>query len=138
MLSPVTTQGSPPPIVIWLKDGIPTKGREIITKSKNHSQFLIKSTKCSDSGVYHTELQNVSGEVYHDFHVCVAGMTMSRGLVDIPAYTPLYCWSFTTVTAFLKVVRLLWHRRARLLAFALMGRVVSTFSQCLETPEALN
>ncbi|KAM7226604.1 hypothetical protein CapIbe_022749 [Capra ibex] len=64
--------GSPPPIVIWLKDGIPTKGREIITKSKNHSQFLIKSTKCSDSGVYHIELQNVSGEVYHDFHVCVA------------------------------------------------------------------
>lgn len=90
VLSPVTTQGSPPPIVIWLKDGIPTKGREIITKSKNHSQFLIKSTKCSDSGVYHTELQNVSGEVYHDFHVCVAGMTMSRGLGRHPClHSPL-------------------------------------------------
>ncbi|KAB0363200.1 hypothetical protein FD754_007356 [Muntiacus muntjak] len=61
--------GSPPPNVIWLKDGIPTKGWEIITKSKNRSQFLINSTKCSDSGVYRIELQNVSGEVYHDFHV---------------------------------------------------------------------
>ncbi|KAG5196277.1 hypothetical protein JEQ12_010963 [Ovis aries] len=71
--------GSPPPIVIWLKDGIPTKGREIITKSKNHSQFLINSTKCSDSGVYHTELQNVSGEVYHDFHVCVAAPDLQEG-----------------------------------------------------------
>lgn len=90
VLSPVTTQGSPPPIVIWLKDGIPTKGREIITKSKNHSQFLINSTKCSDSGVYHTELQNVSGEVYHDFHVCVAGMTMSGGLGRHPClHSPL-------------------------------------------------
>ncbi|CAN0320984.1 unnamed protein product [Rangifer tarandus platyrhynchus] len=64
--------GSPPPNVIWLKDGIPTKGREVITKSKNRSQFLINSTKCSDSGVYRIELQNVSGEVYHDFHMRVA------------------------------------------------------------------
>ncbi|KAM9764317.1 LOW QUALITY PROTEIN: immunoglobulin superfamily member 22 [Dama dama] len=63
--------GSPPPNVIWLKEGIPTKGREIITKSKNRSQFLTNSTKCSDSGVYRIELQNVSGEVYHDFHMRV-------------------------------------------------------------------
>ncbi|XP_033718507.1 immunoglobulin superfamily member 22 [Tursiops truncatus] len=64
--------GSPPPNVIWLKDGVPTKGREAITKSKNHSQFLISSTKRSDSGVYRILLQNEFGEAYHDIHVRVA------------------------------------------------------------------
>ncbi|NIG60022.1 immunoglobulin superfamily member [Pontoporia blainvillei] len=64
--------GSPPPNVIWLKDGMPTKGREAITKSKNHSQFLISSTKRSDSGVYRILLQNEFGEAYHDIHVRVA------------------------------------------------------------------
>ncbi|KAJ8777680.1 hypothetical protein J1605_014333 [Eschrichtius robustus] len=64
--------GSPPPSMIWLKDGMPTKGREAITKSKNHSQFLISSTKRSDSGVYRILLQNEFGEAYHDIHVRVA------------------------------------------------------------------
>ncbi|TKC39634.1 hypothetical protein EI555_007989, partial [Monodon monoceros] len=60
--------GSPPPNVIWLKDGVPTEGREAITKSKNHSQFLISGTKRSDSGVYRILLQNEFGEAYHDIH----------------------------------------------------------------------
>ncbi|XP_003781211.1 immunoglobulin superfamily member 22 [Otolemur garnettii] len=64
--------GSPPPNVIWQKDGIPTKGRETITKGKNHSQFLINSTKRSDSGVYRILLQNEFGEAYYDIHVRVA------------------------------------------------------------------
>lgn len=94
-LPPNTTQGSPPPNVIWLKDGIPTKGQEIITKSKNRPQFLINSSKCSDSGVYRIELQNVSREVYHDFHVRVAGMTRSRGLGRHPyLHSPLLLESY--------------------------------------------
>ncbi|XP_019506941.1 PREDICTED: immunoglobulin superfamily member 22 isoform X3 [Hipposideros armiger] len=64
--------GSPPPSVIWQKDGIPTKGREAITKGKNHSQFLINSTKRSDSGVYRILLQNEFGEAHYDIHVRVA------------------------------------------------------------------
>ncbi|XP_043436714.1 immunoglobulin superfamily member 22 [Prionailurus bengalensis] len=64
--------GSPPPNVIWQKDGIPTKGRETITKGKNHSQFLINSTKRSDSGVYRILLQNEFGEASYDIHVRVA------------------------------------------------------------------
>ncbi|KAM9658939.1 LOW QUALITY PROTEIN: immunoglobulin superfamily member 22 [Trichechus inunguis] len=63
---------SPPPSVIWQKDGIPTKGRESITKGKNHSQFLINSTKRSDSGVYRILLQNEFGEAYYDIHVRMA------------------------------------------------------------------
>ncbi|XP_051820852.1 immunoglobulin superfamily member 22 [Antechinus flavipes] len=64
--------GSPPPTVIWQKDGIPTKGRETITKGKNHSQFLINSTKRSDSGVYRILLRNEYGEAHYDIHVRVA------------------------------------------------------------------
>ena len=48
--------------MIWQKDGIPTKGRETIAKGKNHSQFLINSTKHSDSGVYRILPQNDLGE----------------------------------------------------------------------------
>ncbi|ELK15969.1 Immunoglobulin superfamily member 22 [Pteropus alecto] len=65
-------QGSPPPNVIWQKDGIPTKGRETITKGKDHSQFLINNTKRSDSGVYRILLQNEFGEAHYDIHVRVA------------------------------------------------------------------
>uniref|UniRef100_A0A671FUY1 Immunoglobulin superfamily member 22 n=1 Tax=Rhinolophus ferrumequinum TaxID=59479 RepID=A0A671FUY1_RHIFE len=64
--------GSPPPNVIWQRDGIPTKGREAITKGKNYSQFLINSTKRSDSGVYRILLQNEFGEAHYDIHVRVA------------------------------------------------------------------
>lgn len=77
-------QGSPPPNVTWQKDGIPTKGRETITKGKNHSQFLINSTKRSDSGVYRILLQNEFGEAHYDIHVRVAGMTVGRGLKEHP------------------------------------------------------
>uniref|UniRef100_A0A4X2LV19 Immunoglobulin superfamily member 22 n=2 Tax=Vombatus ursinus TaxID=29139 RepID=A0A4X2LV19_VOMUR len=64
--------GSPPPTVIWQKDGIPTKGRETITKGKNHSQFLINSSKRSDSGIYRILLQNEYGEAHYDIHIRVA------------------------------------------------------------------
>lgn len=80
-------QGSPPPSVIWQKDGIPTKGRETITKSKNHSQFLINSTKRSDSGVYRILLQNEFGEAYYDVHVRVAGATVVSDLREAPLHT---------------------------------------------------
>uniref|UniRef100_A0A2K6FXV0 Immunoglobulin superfamily member 22 n=1 Tax=Propithecus coquereli TaxID=379532 RepID=A0A2K6FXV0_PROCO len=48
--------GSPPPDVIC----------------KNHSQFLINSTKRSDSGVYRLLLQNEFGEAHYNIHVRVA------------------------------------------------------------------
>uniref|UniRef100_A0A8D2KWR4 Immunoglobulin superfamily member 22 n=1 Tax=Varanus komodoensis TaxID=61221 RepID=A0A8D2KWR4_VARKO len=62
-------QGSPPPAVVWQKDGIPTRGKESITKGKNHSQFLIHSTRRSDSGLYRIVLSNDYGEAHYDIHV---------------------------------------------------------------------
>uniref|UniRef100_A0A8C9UYQ5 Immunoglobulin superfamily member 22 n=1 Tax=Scleropages formosus TaxID=113540 RepID=A0A8C9UYQ5_SCLFO len=69
MVSPL--QGSPPPTVTWMKDGIPTKGRETITKGKKHSQFLISSSQRSDSGIYRINLRNDYGEVHYDVNVRV-------------------------------------------------------------------
>ncbi|KAF7245553.1 Immunoglobulin superfamily member 22 [Varanus komodoensis] len=63
--------GSPPPAVVWQKDGIPTRGKESITKGKNHSQFLIHSTRRSDSGLYRIVLSNDYGEAHYDIHVQV-------------------------------------------------------------------
>ncbi|XP_053123582.1 immunoglobulin superfamily member 22 isoform X1 [Hemicordylus capensis] len=64
--------GSPPPTVVWQKDGLTTRGRESITKGKNHSQFLIHSTKRMDSGLYRIVLKNDFGEAHYDIHVKVA------------------------------------------------------------------
>ncbi|XP_025057898.1 immunoglobulin superfamily member 22 isoform X1 [Alligator sinensis] len=69
---PAFFSGSPPPSVTWQKDGVPTKGRESITKSKHHSQFLIHSTKRFDSGLYQILLRNDYGEAHYDIHVRVA------------------------------------------------------------------
>ncbi|XP_071751221.2 immunoglobulin superfamily member 22-like [Centroberyx gerrardi] len=63
--------GSPPPVVTWLKDGIPSHGKEVITKSKNHSQLLISSSQRSDSGVYRAHLKNDYGEAHYDVSVRV-------------------------------------------------------------------
>ncbi|XP_062974483.1 immunoglobulin superfamily member 22 [Elgaria multicarinata webbii] len=63
--------GSPLPTVVWQKDGTPTRGRERITKGKNHSQFLIHSTKRFDSGLYRIVLTNDYGEAHYDIHVRV-------------------------------------------------------------------
>ncbi|KAG8125722.1 hypothetical protein E2320_020886 [Naja naja] len=63
--------GSPPPNVVWQKDGVATKGRESITKGKHHSQFLIHSTKRVDSGLYRIVLSNDYGETHYDIHVRV-------------------------------------------------------------------
>ncbi|XP_044213840.1 immunoglobulin superfamily member 22-like isoform X2 [Thunnus albacares] len=60
---------SPPPVVTWFKDGILTTGREVITKSQNHSQFLISSSQRSDSGVYRAHLKNDYGEAHYDVNV---------------------------------------------------------------------
>ncbi|XP_026166579.1 immunoglobulin superfamily member 22-like [Mastacembelus armatus] len=57
---------SPPPVVTWFKDGILTTG---ITKSKNHSQFLISSSQRSDTGVYRAHLKNDYGEAHCDVNV---------------------------------------------------------------------
>ncbi|XP_020666573.3 immunoglobulin superfamily member 22 [Pogona vitticeps] len=63
--------GSPPPNVVWQKDGVPTRGRESITKGKNNSEFLIHSTKRLDSGCYRIVLTNDYGQAHYDIHVRV-------------------------------------------------------------------
>ncbi|XP_071359708.1 immunoglobulin superfamily member 22-like isoform X3 [Trachinotus anak] len=62
---------SPPPVVTWFKDGILTTGKEVITKSRNNSQFLISSSQRSDSGIYRAHLKNDYGEAHYDVNVRV-------------------------------------------------------------------
>ncbi|XP_026775232.3 immunoglobulin superfamily member 22 [Pangasianodon hypophthalmus] len=68
---PISFSGSPSPKVTWLKDGIVTNGREVITKGKTYSQFLISSCQRSDSGTYRINLRNDCGEVHYDITVHV-------------------------------------------------------------------
>ena len=60
-------------MVSWSRDGIPTQGREAITKGKTHSQFLISSSQRSDAGVYRAHLKNDYGEAHYDISGRVTG-----------------------------------------------------------------
>ncbi|KAM6174033.1 LOW QUALITY PROTEIN: immunoglobulin superfamily member 22 [Erethizon dorsatum] len=73
-----TFSGSPSHNMIRKKEGFTTQSQETITKGKNYSQFLINSTKRSDSRVYRIVLQNDSGEAHDDIHMRVAGSTVGR------------------------------------------------------------
>ncbi|XP_048829497.1 immunoglobulin superfamily member 22-like [Brienomyrus brachyistius] len=94
----VTFTGSPPPVVTWLKNGIPTTGRETITKGKEHSQFLISSSQRSDSGLYRIGLRNDYGEVHYDVRVQVTDVPrppMNLRLVEeVPGMVTLH-WDHT-------------------------------------------
>uniref|UniRef100_A0A8C3XRJ0 Immunoglobulin superfamily member 22 n=1 Tax=Chelydra serpentina TaxID=8475 RepID=A0A8C3XRJ0_CHESE len=83
----------PPGNLQDILSGIPTKGREIITKGKNHSQFLIHSTKRFDSGVYRILLKNDYGEAHYDIQVHVAGTNLQ--LVEEVPNTMTLKWDHT-------------------------------------------
>ncbi|KAM4618625.1 immunoglobulin superfamily member 22-like [Polymixia lowei] len=90
--------GSPPPVITWLRDGIPAKGREVITKGKYHSQFLIPSCQRSDSGVYRAHLKNDYGEAHYDVNVSVADFPRppkNLGLVEEVPGTVTLQWDHT-------------------------------------------
>ncbi|KAJ8249398.1 hypothetical protein GJAV_G00234370 [Gymnothorax javanicus] len=97
-LRPRLTQGSPPPVVTWLKEGLPTKGREAITKGKTHSQFLISSAHRADSGPYRVHLRNDYGEVHFDVHVQVLDIPRPprnlRLMEEVPGTVTLH-WDHT-------------------------------------------
>uniref|UniRef100_A0A4W3GQM3 Immunoglobulin superfamily member 22 n=1 Tax=Callorhinchus milii TaxID=7868 RepID=A0A4W3GQM3_CALMI len=96
-LSPGNT-GSPPPTVMWLKDGTPAKGKETITKGPKMSQFLVPSAQRSDSALYRILLRNEYGEKYHDLRVRVADFprppTNLRLVEDVPNTVTL-SWDHT-------------------------------------------
>uniref|UniRef100_A0A3B3R4Y6 Immunoglobulin superfamily member 22 n=1 Tax=Paramormyrops kingsleyae TaxID=1676925 RepID=A0A3B3R4Y6_9TELE len=89
----VTFTGSPPPVVTWLKNGIPTTGRETIIKGKEHSQFLISSSQRSDSGMYRIGLRNDYGEVHYDVNVPRPPMNL-RPVEEVPGVVTLH-WDHT-------------------------------------------
>eukprot|EP00062_Callorhinchus_milii_P025727 gi/632987019/ref/XP_007910562.1/ PREDICTED: immunoglobulin superfamily member 22 [Callorhinchus milii] len=90
--------GSPPPTVMWLKDGTPAKGKETITKGPKMSQFLVPSAQRSDSALYRILLRNEYGEKYHDLRVRVADFprppTNLRLVEDVPNTVTL-SWDHT-------------------------------------------
>ncbi|XP_005990539.1 immunoglobulin superfamily member 22 [Latimeria chalumnae] len=94
----VSFMGSPPPTVTWQKDGIPTKGKEVITKGNNYSQFHITSSQRSDSGLYRIILRNDYGEAHYDIKVRVADFPRPpsnlRMLEEIPNTVTL-TWDHT-------------------------------------------
>ncbi|KAM6960723.1 immunoglobulin superfamily member 22-like [Aplochiton taeniatus] len=90
--------GSPTPVVTWLKDGVVTRGKEVITKGKEHSQFLQSSCQRSDTGVYRVHLQNDYGEAHYDATVRVADFprppTNLRLVEEVPGTVTLQ-WEHT-------------------------------------------
>ncbi|XP_028813249.1 immunoglobulin superfamily member 22-like isoform X2 [Denticeps clupeoides] len=95
---PVTFTGSPPPEVTWLKNGVRTKGKEVITKGNQYSQFLISSSQRSDSGMYRVNLHNDCGEANYDIDVRVTDFPRPpknlRLVEEVPGTVTLH-WEHT-------------------------------------------
>ncbi|XP_033823481.2 immunoglobulin superfamily member 22-like [Periophthalmus magnuspinnatus] len=89
---------SPPPLVTWFKDGLPTTGREAVIKGNNHSQLLVSSAIRSDSGVYRVHLKNEFGEAHYDVNVRVTDFPRPpkslRLVEEVPGTVTLH-WDHT-------------------------------------------
>uniref|UniRef100_H0YSX2 Immunoglobulin like and fibronectin type III domain containing 1 n=1 Tax=Taeniopygia guttata TaxID=59729 RepID=H0YSX2_TAEGU len=55
-------EGSPEPVVTWLKDGLPLPSRAAVSTEDGSSQLLLRAAEYSDSGTYTVELGDGLGK----------------------------------------------------------------------------
>lgn len=55
-------QGSPKPVVTWLKDGLPLPSRAAVSTEDGSTQLLLRAAEFSDSGTYTVELEDGLGK----------------------------------------------------------------------------
>lgn len=71
-------QGSPDPVVTWLKDGHPLPSQATIKTKDDTTQLLIGAAEFTDSGTYTVELQNGLGKrETFSFQVQVTGDSLT-------------------------------------------------------------
>ncbi|XP_061219100.1 immunoglobulin-like and fibronectin type III domain-containing protein 1 [Neopsephotus bourkii] len=82
-------EGSPDPVVTWLKDGRPLPNQATIKTKDDTTQLLIGAAEFTDSGTYTVELQNGLGKrETFSFQVQVTDIPQSPGPIQLHENVP--------------------------------------------------
>ncbi|XP_041052054.1 immunoglobulin-like and fibronectin type III domain-containing protein 1 [Carcharodon carcharias] len=76
-------EASPPPEVIWLKDGYLLSEQATVTSASDGTQLIIPVCRRSDSGVYSVVLKNLLGQVSFNFELRVTAVPKPPGPVTL-------------------------------------------------------
>ncbi|NXI51006.1 IGFN1 protein, partial [Chloroceryle aenea] len=82
-------EGSPDPVVTWLKDGLPLSNRATINTKDGTTQLLVGAAEFTDSGTYTVELQNGLGKrETFSFQVQITDIPQAPGPITLEEIVP--------------------------------------------------
>ncbi|XP_072419220.1 immunoglobulin-like and fibronectin type III domain-containing protein 1 [Chiloscyllium punctatum] len=81
-------EASPPPEVIWLKDGFPVSEQATITSTSGSTQLIIPASQRSHSGIYSVTLKNLLGQESFSFEIRVTAVPKPPGPVTLTENVP--------------------------------------------------
>ncbi|XP_059509248.1 immunoglobulin-like and fibronectin type III domain-containing protein 1 [Stegostoma tigrinum] len=81
-------EASPPPEVIWLKDGFPVSEQATITSTSGSTQLFIPVSQRSHSGIYSVTLKNLLGQESFSFEIRVTAVPKLPGPVTLTENVP--------------------------------------------------
>ncbi|NXR31574.1 IGFN1 protein, partial [Zosterops hypoxanthus] len=88
-------EGSPEPVVTWLKDGLPLPSRAVLSTEDGLTQLLLRAAEFSDSGTYTLELGDGLGKrETFSFQVQITDIPQPPGAIRLEENVP----STVTVT----------------------------------------
>ncbi|XP_016159589.1 PREDICTED: immunoglobulin-like and fibronectin type III domain-containing protein 1 [Ficedula albicollis] len=88
-------EGSPEPVVSWLKDGLPLPSQAVVSTEDGSTQLLLRAAQFSDSGTYTVQLGDELGKrETFSFQVQIADIPQPPGAIRLEENVP----STVTVT----------------------------------------
>ncbi|XP_068851719.1 immunoglobulin-like and fibronectin type III domain-containing protein 1 [Aphelocoma coerulescens] len=82
-------EGSPEPVVTWLKDGLPLPSRAAVNTEDGSTQLLLRAAELSDSGTYTVELGNGLGKSEtFSFQVQITDIPQPPGAIRLEENVP--------------------------------------------------
>ncbi|NXS26706.1 IGFN1 protein, partial [Pomatostomus ruficeps] len=82
-------EGSPEPVVTWLKDGVPLPSRAAVSTEDGSTQLLLRAAEFSDSGTYTVELGNGLGKrETFSFQVQITDIPQPPGAIRLDENVP--------------------------------------------------
>ncbi|KAM4759396.1 immunoglobulin-like and fibronectin type III domain-containing protein 1 [Cyanocitta cristata] len=82
-------EGSPEPVVTWLKDGLPLPSRAAVSTEDGSTQLLLRAAELSDSGTYTVELGNGLGKSEtFSFQVQITDIPQPPGAIRLEENVP--------------------------------------------------
>ncbi|CAN8200023.1 unnamed protein product, partial [Coccothraustes coccothraustes] len=82
-------EGSPEPVVTWLKDGLPLPGRAAVSTEEGSSRLLLRAAELGDSGTYTVELGDGLGKrETFSFQVQITDVPQPPGAIQLEENVP--------------------------------------------------